>query len=71
MEPITIAGIISAILLVLTALFGKQYKKYKELFNVVVAIIVEAKKALEDDKVTKEEVKKILDKVNDITGDNK
>lgn len=70
MEPVTIATIISAILAVVGILFGKQYKKFKDLFNMVVGIVVEAKKALEDDNVTKEEVKKILDKVNDLTNDN-
>lgn len=71
MEPVTIATIISAILAVVGILFGKKYKKFKDLFNMVVAIVVEAKKALEDDNVTKEEVKKILDKINDLTNDNK
>ena len=48
----TIATIISAILIVVSAVFGSKYKAVKNTFDQI-------DQAIEDDKVSKEELKKI------------
>lgn len=67
----TIATIISGILIVVTSVFGKKFTKYKNLFNNAVGLLNEVKKAYADNKITPKELKKIIDKYEELIGTEK
>lgn len=65
----TLSTIITAILAILGTVLG-SYKKYKNKVSNAIALLNEVKQAYQDDRVTNEEIKKIIDKYNDLLGKN-
>ena len=61
-----IAEILTVILLLLSIYFGSGYKKAKRIMKELAEAMDKTYKALEDDKITKEELKQIIKEWKDV-----
>lgn len=58
-----IAAIVTALLTVIGSVLGVKYKKYKDWFGIAVNVLDDLDEAVQDDKLTKEELKQIIKRV--------
>ena len=65
-----IATIISVILGVVASIFGIKYKKYKQKVTNGINLLNEVKKSYEDNKISSDEIKRIINKYEGLVNDN-
>lgn len=58
-----IAAIVTALLTVLSSVFGVKYKKYKDWFGISVKVLDDLDEAIQDDSITKKEIREIAKRV--------
>ena len=55
-----IASVISAILLIISVLFASKYHKFKKKLSLAIEFLTDAQKALEDEKISEDELRELL-----------
>lgn len=63
-----VTAILAVLFGILTAVFGTKYAKFKKVFNEVKDLAETFSIAIDDDKITKEELKKIIIDANAVIG---
>jgi len=66
MELVGVLAVVNGILLILSALFGKKYRDAKKFLKELAEAIEETYKAIEDNKVTEQELKNVIKQWRDV-----
>jgi len=64
-----IAAVISAILLIVSVLFASKYHKFKKKLALAIEFLTDAQKALEDEKISEEELRELLGDLRQLLSD--
>lgn len=66
MDTMLILEIVAALTTICAGGFGRKYRQFKCKWNEFTDVVVAVDEALKDDKITTEELKKILKEVSDL-----
>ena len=64
-----IASVITAILLIISVLFARKYRKFKKKLALAIEFLNDAQRALEDEKISEEELRELLGDLRAILAD--